>query len=276
MSEHETRERAAARRQLRDAGMMQAGAQLDSTDMIAAPPNGCAPRSVDEIMALARRMARVYAGTASEEDFAQARGEKWNEHPTLGEVFIGPMPNVGYDELARVSNLGRAESEAKIYLHRGVLRPRFEAEQIKELYPIIEGPATQELVAAIKRWNPTYHDRQDWVTACLGADRFTLMFLNCCINSGVWEKLTELFDDDPERNEARQATRLMFDRLLKYLPLYNSIMSIQEIAAALDPPIPLTMAAARAAWEAEERLRQGDFKGEVLPAVNGGDGSGSG
>jgi hypothetical protein len=221
--------------------------------------------SLSDIMARARSMAAVYNGTANEETLAQARGEYWI-HPVWGRMFIGPMPAVGYAELERASQspLNRKRHEDLVYLHRGVLAPQFSPENVTELYDTGDGPATQELIAAIKRWNPDFHEKQDWVTACIGTDRLVLMFITCAIQMRLWPELTELFEDGAELSEEQQAKRLVFERLLRYLPIYCSVMGINELSQELD--IPLTTAGAKAALEAKRRLEESGAN-QALPPI---------
>lgn len=263
---YETNEGAKARRQLRGTGLLSTHTPPDSHSLND-PPDGLGVSSLDEILERARAMAAVYNGTANEETLAKARGEYW-DHPIWGRVFIGPMCAEGYAELDRVGNLNRKRDEDLIYLHRGILKPQMEPEKVKELYAISDGPATQDLIAGIKRWNPTFDDKTSWVEACVGADRLLLMFLTCAINSDLWPELAMLLDakEESELSEENQARRLMFQSLLRYLPCWGVVMDINRLSEELK--IPLTMAGARKALEAREELEKAQIKTEVLPPVS--------
>jgi hypothetical protein len=244
----ETNERAASRRQLREAGVLRTQTPPPSEPFV---PDGVS--SVNEILERARAMRRVYEGTADPETLGKARGEYW-EHPVWGRLFIGPMPAVGYAELERAaqSSLNRKRYEDLVYLHRGILAPQFSAEQITELYESGDGPATQDIIAAIRRWNPTFDEKQDYLTACIGSSRLLLMFLTAAINSNLWPALAELLDSEGDLTEEQAAKKVMFERLLRFLPFMASVMEIGKTADEME--VPLTVAGAVAAREAQQRL----------------------
>lgn len=261
---HETNDKAKARRQLRGAGLLQTHT-FPPSHSLEETPDGIGVSSLDEILQRARAMAAVYEGKADEETLAKARGEYW-DHPIWGRVFIGPMPAVGYEELDRVGNLNRKRDEDLIYLHRGILKPLMEPDKVKELYAISDGPATQELIQAIKRWNPTFEDKTSWVEACVGADRLLLMFLTCAINCNLWPELTMVLDEEEENlSEENQARRLMFESLLRYVPFYSVVLDIARISEELN--IPVTMAGAKKALEAKKQLAEKNIQKSVLPPV---------
>ncbi len=260
---NETNEKAAARRQLRGAGLMQSHTP-PASQPFNLPPDAIGVSSVDEILERARAMRRVYEGTADETTLKRARGEFW-DHPIWGRLFIGPMAAIGYAEIERAVGIRAKEIADLVYLQRGILAPQFEAAQVKELYEAGDGPATQELIAAIKRWNPTFEEKTSWVEACVGSDRLLLMFLTCAINCNLWPELTLLLEEEAEGalSEENRARRLMFQSLLRYLPYYGVVMDIQRLSDELN--IPITMAGARAALEAQEKLTEAEIKNDILP-----------
>jgi hypothetical protein len=259
----ETKASARARRELKGAGIIKPLAPVP----VAMSAREGKTLPIDEIMRKARALARVYSGQCTAEDLEDVPGE-WVTHPIWGKLFVGQMQNVGYEELDGIhpNSLNRKAKSDLIYLHRGILLPRFEPEQIKELYAIDAGPATQDVIAAIKRWNPTREEKQDWITSCIGNDTLFLMFNTAMINLGMWPELTNLYDSEPENlSEEHQAKRLVFDRLLRFMPLQNAISGINETAQELD--IPLTLAGAKAALEAQQKIKAAGINPAVLPSV---------
>lgn len=190
-------------------------------------------------------------------------GEDW-VHPLLGKVRIGPMASEGYSALQgvtiylptgeRFSTIAQDDRKRKaLYLEHGILAPKLPPDVVQSILNAPgAGPANEELIGAIRRWNPPINERIDELKTCYGANVMLLLAFRVLREAGMFPEFARLMAATEPLSDEDKARHLMLDTLLQFIPQFEALFDIE--AAAKNMGIPITQAGALEAIEASKRL----------------------